>query len=62
VTPYYIMEPKEIYEIFGDRPHTIFPCGAQKLDDKILLSYGAGDSVLAFGEVDVEELLSLLNI
>lgn len=62
VTPYYIMEPKEIYEIFGDRPHTIFPCGAQKLDDKILLSYGAGDSVLAFGEIDVEELLSLLNI
>lgn len=62
VTPYYIMEPKEIYEIYGDRPHTIFPCGAQRMDDKILISYGAADSVIAFGEVDINELLSILNL
>jgi len=58
-TPVYIMEPREIYEIHGDRPYTIFPCGAQLFDDKIILSYGAGDSLVAFGEVDLNELLSL---
>lgn len=62
VTPYYIMEPKEIYEIYGDRPYAIFPCGAQKIDDKILISYGAADSVLAFGEIEIDELLSMLNL
>lgn len=62
VTPFYIMEPREIYEIYGDRPYAIFPCGAQKIDDRIIISYGAGDSVIAFGEIDVDELLSILDI
>ncbi|RLF40173.1 MAG: glycosidase [Thermoplasmata archaeon] len=60
VTPYYIMEPKEIYEIYGDRPYTIFPCGAQVVDDKLIVSYGAGDIAMAFGEIDLDELISLL--
>ncbi len=61
VTPYYIMEPKETYEIFGDRPFTVFPCGAQIVDDKLLISYGAGDSAIGFGEIDLSELMSILD-
>lgn len=61
VTPHYIMEPKEIYEIYGDRPHIVFPCGAQRIDDKILISYGATDSVVGIGEIDLSELLSILD-
>ncbi len=61
ITPYYIMEPKETYEVYGDRPYTVFPCGAQKIDDKILISYGAADCVIGIGEVDLSELLHILD-
>ena len=62
VTPAYIMEPKTPYEIFGDRPHTIFPCGAVVIDSyKVIISYGATDFMIGFGEIDLAELLSLLD-
>ncbi|HIQ49939.1 MAG TPA: glycosidase [Nanoarchaeota archaeon] len=61
VTPYYIMKPKEIYEIYGDRPHAIFPCGAVVVDDKIIISYGAADSVVGLGEIKIDELMNILD-
>ena len=60
-TPFYIMEPRENYEIYGDRPYTIFPCGIQRIDDHIIISYGAADSVVGFGEIDLSELMSILD-
>lgn len=59
VTQCYIMRPKMPYEIYGDRPYTIFLCGLQLVDDKLLISYGAGDSAVAFGEVDLSELMAM---
>ncbi len=61
VTPSYIMAPKESYEIFGDRPYTIFPCGLWRRDDKLLISYGAGDAMIGFGEIDLNDLIGLLD-
>jgi len=61
VTPHYIMEPETTYEIYGDRPYTVFPCGAQKIDDKIIISYGAADSAIGLGEIKTDELLSILD-
>lgn len=61
VTPYYIMEPKEIYEIYGDRPYTVFPCGAVVIDDRIIISYGAADSAVGFGEIKVDEIMNMLD-
>ncbi len=61
ITPHYIMEPKEKYEVYGDRPFTVFPCGIQLVDDKLLISYGAADSAIALGEIDLTELLSVLD-
>jgi len=61
ITPFYIMEPTENYEIFGDRPFTIFPCGAEVIDGRIIISYGAGDSSIAFGEIEVERIMELLD-
>ncbi len=61
ITPYYIMEPKENYEIYGDRPYAIFPCGAQLLGDKLLISYGAADSAIGIGEIKLDELMSILD-
>ena len=58
VTPYYIMEPKEVYERIGDRPLVVFACGAQMMKDKLLVSYGAADSFVAFAEFDLDELVS----
>ena len=61
ITPYYIMEPKEIYEIYGDRPFVVFPCGAQILDDKLIVSYGSADFAIGLCEIDLSELMSVLD-
>ncbi len=62
ITPSYIMEPRTIYEIYGDRPFTVFPCGAWRLSrNEILISYGAADYSVGLGLIDVDELLSELD-
>jgi predicted GH43/DUF377 family glycosyl hydrolase len=61
VTRFYIMEPKESYEVYGDRPFTVFPCGLAKVDDKLLVSYGAADFATAIGGIDLSQLMSLLD-
>ena len=61
VTPHYILEPNEPYEVYGDRPFVVFPCGAQLIDDSLLISYGAADSAVVVGEIDVSELMSILD-
>ena len=61
VSPYYIMEPRENYEIYGDRPFTVFPCGAQVIDNDLIVSYGAADSAIGIGKIDITELMSILD-
>ncbi len=61
VTPFYIMEPREIYEIYGDRPYVVFPCGAQLFGEKIYITYGASDSFIGIGELEVDHLLDILQ-
>jgi len=61
VTPHYILGPNEPYEVYGDRPFVVFPCGAQLIDDSLLISYGAADSAVVVGEIDVSELMSILD-
>ncbi len=61
VTPYYIMEPRELYEVYGDRPLVVFPCGLIRIDDKAIVIYGAADFVIGFGELDINEVLGILE-
>jgi predicted GH43/DUF377 family glycosyl hydrolase len=61
VTRSYIMEPRESYEVYGDRPFTVFPCGLCKVDDKLLVSYGAADFATGIGEIDFSRIMSLLD-
>ena len=61
VTPYYVMEPREPYEVYGDRPYTVFPCGAARIDDEILVSYGAADYMIGFATISYSELLMILD-
>lgn len=55
------MEPKEIYEIYGDRPYVVFPCGAGIVKDKIYLTYGGADSVIGIAEMAWESLWKSLS-
>jgi predicted GH43/DUF377 family glycosyl hydrolase len=61
VTPHYIMEPKEIYEIYGDRPFVVFPCGAARLGDDLYISYGGADSVIGIGKLSLPHLMDTLE-
>ncbi len=61
VTPHYIMEPQEIYEKYGDRPHVVFPTGIAQLDDEIIIAYGAADSFIGIGKIDFSEIMSILD-
>ncbi len=60
ITPFYILEPREIYEQYGDRPFVVFPCGLQKLGDKLIISYGGADSFVVIGEIELEKLMNIL--
>ena len=61
VTPRYVMEPRMPYERLGDRPFTVFPCGAAVVDDAVLVSYGAGDLYVGLALLPVDELLAELD-
>ncbi|MEB3851827.1 MAG: glycosidase [Desulfurococcales archaeon] len=61
VTPRYIMEPREPYEVYGDRPYTVFPCGAALVGGEVLASYGAADYMAAFASIPLDSILSELD-
>ncbi len=61
VTPHYIMEPRESYEVFGDRPYTVFPCGVLRIGDEIYITYGAGDYMIGVGRIDLITLENELD-
>lgn len=61
LTPFYIMEPKEIYEVYGDRPYVVFPCGLGRLGNKLVVSYGTADLGVGIGEIELEELMDILE-
>jgi len=62
VTPRYIMEPTRPYELIGDRPLTIFPCGAAKISkDEVVISYGAADYMIGLGILSLNSLMAELD-
>jgi beta-1,2-mannobiose phosphorylase / 1,2-beta-oligomannan phosphorylase len=52
-----ILFPVEDYERFGKVPNVVFSCGNVAIDDKVLVYYGACDSVLCVANYDLAELL-----
>jgi len=62
VTPHYIMAPQRLWEIFGDRPYVVFPCGIWRLEGSdYIVSYGASDTFVGIGLLDLDELLGELD-
>lgn len=62
ITPHYIMEPRDVREIYGDRPFVVFPTGGAIVDNKLLVVYGAADSFIGIGAIDLDQLLAELQL
>jgi predicted GH43/DUF377 family glycosyl hydrolase len=56
-----ILEPKEPYEMSGERPGTVFPCGVVKKDDTLFIYYGGGDTVTCGATISFSKLLAALS-
>ncbi len=55
-----IFEPQEKYELEGQIPNVVFPCGAVLRDDTIFMYYGGGDSVVGLATCSLNKLISVL--
>lgn len=55
-----VFEPQEKYELEGQIPNVVFPCGAVLRDDTIFMYYGGGDSVVGLATCSLSKLLSVL--
>lgn len=59
----WVMGPQERYEIEGDVPYVVFPCGATVGDDGDTLNvyYGAADTCTGLATASIRELLDWLD-
>lgn len=60
-TDYSLLDPDMAYELQGQVPNVVFPCGAVVIDDTIFLYYGGGDSVTGVATISLPKLLMLLK-
>ncbi len=56
-----LMEPEMDYELYGDVPNVVFPCGAIMIKDEIFIYYGGGDSVVGVAKMKVKDILKQLS-
>lgn len=56
-----LLEPEMDYELFGDVPNVVFPCGAVMIKDEIYLYYGGADLVVGVARMKVKEILKQLS-
>ncbi|MEI6479077.1 MAG: glycosidase, partial [bacterium] len=57
-----IFEPETKYELEGQIPNVVFPCGIVKDEGKFFIYYGGADSVIGVATVDENELLKSLKL
>lgn len=55
-----LLEPVEPYELRGQVPNVVFPCGAVVINGIIYLYYGGADSVVGVATMPLQSLLDLL--
>lgn len=55
-----ILEPERDYERIGDTPNVVFPEGAVRIGDELLVFYGGADRVCCAATVDLNELVNYL--
>ncbi len=64
---YNILEPRELFELTGQVPNVVFPCGIvvenydadgfASLDSKVLIYYGAADTSIGLAVTTIKELI-----
>lgn len=59
----WVMGPREPYELLGDVPYVVFPCGTTVGDDGDTLNvyYGAADTCIGLATASIKELLAWLK-
>ena len=51
-----ILEPELKWEVYGHVPNVVFSCGHVLLRERLLVYYGAADTVIGVGETDLPSL------
>ncbi len=57
----WVVSPRESYEVTGDIPNVVFPCGATVHDGELRLYYGAADTCLGLMTAQIADVLAWLN-
>ena len=57
-----ILEPEEDFEKVGDVPNVVFPEGVVRIDNSLIIFYGAADKVCCAAIVDTDKFTSDLLI
>jgi predicted GH43/DUF377 family glycosyl hydrolase len=57
----WVIGPREPYEVTGDIPNVVFPCGAVSCDGELRLYYGAADTCLGLITARTADVLSWLR-
>ena len=52
-----ILEPREEYERVGQVPNVVFSCGSVLQNKKLMISYGAADTVICVASFSLDEIL-----
>ena len=56
-----ILYPEQGYEMYGQIPNVVFPCGAVLRDRTIYIYYGGADSVVCGATMNLDEILESLR-
>ena len=56
-----LLEPTEKYEVEGQVPNVVFPCGAVLKGDDIYIYYGGGDSVIGGAKISASKQTDYLG-
>jgi predicted GH43/DUF377 family glycosyl hydrolase len=57
----WVIGPRERYEVTGDIPNVVFPCGAVACDGELRLYYGAADTCLGLITARIADVLDWLR-
>ena len=59
-TQSYLLAPAAPYELTGDVPNVVFPCASLVQDNKVVVYYGAADTVVAIAFAYLDELIDFI--
>ncbi len=57
----YLLAPAASYELAGDVPNVVFPCASLVQDNKVVVYYGAADTVVAIAFAYLDELIDFIK-